>query len=66
MPRDVSTHWNSTYDMLNFTFEYKMVIVKITGEQEMKLRPYELVGEEWELVPELSAALKACSMSIFQ
>lgn len=46
--------------MLIFALGHKAAIIKITGEQEMKLRPYELVEEEWELIAELCAALKVC------
>ncbi|KIJ95065.1 hypothetical protein K443DRAFT_77205, partial [Laccaria amethystina LaAM-08-1] len=30
MPRDVATHWNSTYDMLNFAVDYRKAIEHIT------------------------------------
>ena len=32
MPWDVSTHWNSTYDMLKFAYTYHEAIDKITSE----------------------------------
>ncbi|KAF8226257.1 hypothetical protein L208DRAFT_1014983, partial [Tricholoma matsutake] len=30
IPRDVTTHWNSTYDMLNFALEYQKAIDILT------------------------------------
>ena len=37
MPHNVHTHWNMTYDMLQFAYEYKDAINKITDTWEMKL-----------------------------
>ena len=37
MLRDVRTHWNATFDMLEFTYEYKEAINQITDRCEMKL-----------------------------
>ena len=59
MPRDVSTHWNSTYDMLKFAYSYREAIDKITGDRAMKLRDYELLESEWETVKQLQDSLKA-------
>lgn len=61
MPRDVRTRWNLTYDMLKFALEYKVAIVKITGELEMNLRKFELTEEEWALAAQLADALKVRS-----
>jgi hypothetical protein len=58
MPRDVSTRWNSTYDMLRFAYSYREAIDKITGERAMKLRDYELTESEWETVMQLRDCLK--------
>jgi hypothetical protein len=63
IPCDVSTRWNSTYDMLSFILEHKAAIIKMTGEQEMKLRKYKLDKREWDLIDQLCKALKACSIS---
>ena len=59
MPRDVSTHWNSTYDMLKFACSYHEAIDRITGDCAMKLRDYELLESEWETVKQLQDSLKA-------
>ena len=58
MPRDVSTRWNSTYEMLKFAYSYCEAIDKITGERGMKLRDYELLESEWETVKHLRDSLK--------
>jgi hypothetical protein len=51
MPRDVVTRWNSTYDMLLFSREYRKAIDEITGDRDM--RKYELDENEWALVDQL-------------
>ncbi|KIM36076.1 hypothetical protein M413DRAFT_46004, partial [Hebeloma cylindrosporum] len=35
MPRDVSTRWNSTYDMLKFALHYRVALDAIAGERDM-------------------------------
>ena len=42
MPRDVSTRWNSTYDMLNFALDYRVAIDSISSNRDLNLRKYEL------------------------
>lgn len=58
MPRDVSTRWNSTFDMLSFAYDYKVAIVKITSDINNNLRQFELESMEWEIVEELVNVLK--------
>ena len=58
MPRDVSTRWNSTYDMLKFACTYHEAIDKITDDRSMKLREFELKDDEWKIVEELRDTLK--------
>jgi hypothetical protein len=58
MPRDVSTRWNSTYDMLVFAVEYREALDSITGNLRMKLRQYELTEEDWEIATKLRDVLK--------
>ena len=68
MPRDVPTRWNSTYDMLDFSVEYREAIDAITGNQKMKLRQYELDEEAWEIATKLRDVLKVfylLSLSFF-
>ena len=62
MPRDICTRWNTTYNMLDFAYQYKKAINKITDIQDMKLYLYELEAHEWEVVQQLRDLLK---VSIF-
>ena len=58
MPRDVTTRWNSTFDMLVFAVEYQVAINKISGDRALKLRKFELNAEEWEIAVQLRNVLK--------
>lgn len=60
MPCDVSTQWNSTYDMLQFAMDYQNAIIKITAEKEMKLQIYKMDKTKWEIAGQLSKVLKVC------
>jgi len=65
MPRDVRTRWNSTYDMLDFAYDYKDAVNKITAIREMKLRKYEIEPDEWEMVRQLRDLLKVVFICSF-
>ncbi len=58
MPRDVSTRWNSTYDMLCFAIEYRKAIENLTSERKNDLRQFELTEDEWAIAEQLSDMLK--------
>lgn len=58
MPRDVSTRWNSTYDMLVFALKYRDALDIITGDRDMKLRQFEINDEEWTIARQLCDVLK--------
>lgn len=58
MPRDVSTRWNSTYDMLSFAIQYRPAIDTLTANRELSLRKYELEDSEWEIAKHLCETLK--------
>ena len=58
MPRDVSTRWNSTFDILAFAPEYKTAIDDIAGNKAANLRQYELSDEEWRIAEQLHDTLK--------
>ncbi|KAG2112248.1 uncharacterized protein F5147DRAFT_528837, partial [Suillus discolor] len=60
MPRDVSTRWNSTFDMLNFALEYRNAIDVIVDKQKLGLGEYVLEDGEWMLVKQLHDVLKVC------
>ena len=53
MPRDVSTGWNLTFDMLKFAIEYHVALDTITAEHAMKLHNFELEREEWKVAEQL-------------
>jgi hypothetical protein len=44
MPRDVVTHWNSTFNMLIFALKYYKAIDEISVDRD--IRKYELSEEE--------------------
>ena len=58
MPRDVTTRWNSTFDMLDFAVEHITAIDAITSDRDMKLRQYELSEDEWDVARQLRDVLK--------
>jgi len=60
MPRDVSTRWNSTFDMLDFALNYRVAIDEITSIRDFNLRKHELQDDEWEVAEKLRDSLKAC------
>lgn len=59
MPRDVSTRWNSTYDMLCFAIKYRKAIEIMTSEKKNDLRQFELEEDEWTIAEQLSDILRA-------
>jgi hypothetical protein len=58
MPRDVTTCWNLTHDMLVFAVEYWKAISAVTTDQDNNLRQYKLTRAEWEVVEQLTTVLK--------
>jgi len=66
MPRDVSTRWNSTFDMLEFAIQYRPAIDAITAAHNFSLRQYELVPAEWKMASELQDVLKVSLLLLLQ
>jgi len=58
MPRDVTTRWNSTFDMLDFAVKHITAIDAITSDRDMKLRQYELSEDKWDVARQLRDVLK--------
>ena len=67
MPGDVSMLWNSTFDMLVFALQYRVVVDDIAGNKAANLQQYELSDEEWQITEQLHNTLKvsicACILS---
>ena len=62
MPRDIAIRWNTTYDMLTFAYTYRQAYNELTDNQGMKMRKYEVLDSEWEIVKQLANVLKVCTM----
>jgi hypothetical protein len=60
MPRDVSTRWNSTYDMLDFAVTYRSALDSMTANRGLNLRKFEMDNEEWVAAEKLRDTLKVC------
>ena len=58
MPHDVTTYWNSTYDMLKFALEYRKAIDILTADRQNDLQNYKLSKQEWTIAAQLSEVLK--------
>ncbi|KAJ7832684.1 hypothetical protein B0H14DRAFT_2364680, partial [Mycena olivaceomarginata] len=62
MPRDVSTRWNSTYDMLVFALQYRKAVDSLTGDRKLDLRIYEMDDAEWLVAQQLADILKQATL----
>jgi len=62
LPRDVTTQWNSMFNMLDFAVEHIMAINTITADRDMKLRQYELSEGDWAIARQLRDVLKVRSL----
>ena len=58
IPRDVTTRWNSTYDMLRFVLDHRKAVDDYTGDRRNDLRQFELTAEEWKVVKQLCDVLE--------
>ena len=66
MPRDVSIHWNLTFDMVEFATEYRAALDIMTADRDiMNLHKFELSKKEWGMVIELCEVLQVCYTFIF-
>lgn len=60
MPCDVSTHWNSNYDMLHFALKFRPAIDRMTALHVLDLWKYELSPAECGITKELRDVLNVC------
>ena len=58
MPQDISTWWNSTFDMLEFTLNNQKALNTITGDWRMELQMFKLLEHEWTLAEQLQDVLE--------
>jgi hypothetical protein len=58
LPRDVSTRWNSTFNMLDAALDKRKAINELTGDKKNKVRELELQEEEWEILEQLRDVLE--------
>jgi hypothetical protein len=58
IPRDVVTRWNSTYDMMRFTLEYREAVDQVIADKALKLRRYELNNDDWIIIGDLVSVLE--------
>ncbi|KAE9397309.1 hypothetical protein BT96DRAFT_823537, partial [Gymnopus androsaceus JB14] len=58
LPRDVATHWNSTYNMLSAFIKMKSAVVDFLDCASNGFADYALSSEEWEAIGDLVKALK--------
>jgi len=62
MLQDITTCWNSTYDMLSFAVRYRKAIEYVTLDLKNNLHKYELTDTEWQIAEELKDTLKVSSL----
>jgi len=58
MPRDVTTWWNSMFDMLNYALEHQDAVDAVTKWRDLGLRKYKLEDHEWVIAEQLRDVLK--------
>ena len=58
IPHDVSTRWNSCYDMVDVGIDYWEAVDGITQHRDLGLRTFKLSNHEWEVLEELRNVLK--------
>ncbi|KDQ54146.1 hypothetical protein JAAARDRAFT_135855, partial [Jaapia argillacea MUCL 33604] len=66
MPRDVSTRWNSTFDMIDFALEYRVPLDAISSDCNNDLQAFELTETEWLIAKQLQDILKDATLFFSQ
>ena len=64
IPRDISTRWNSSFDMANFVVDYRVPIEDITDKHKLGLMAYALNDHEWDLLGQLRDMLKVHGLAL--
>ena len=57
MPRDVTTCWNLTFDLLEYALKHRKAINLVTQQRELGLRKFEMTDHEWMVVEQLHSIL---------
>jgi len=63
MPRDITTYWNSTYNILEFAVKYCTAIDAMTNDWNNDLWRFELDRNEWKMVRQLQDVLEVSQHS---
>jgi hypothetical protein len=58
IPQDVTTWWNSTFEMLDFVLKYQSANDKITANRKADLCSLELNNSDWDTARQLRDVLK--------
>jgi hypothetical protein len=64
MPCDVTTRWNSTFDMLDFAVEHMAVVNAMTNNVNNGLRAFEMTTKEWGFATKLRDVLKVSNQAV--
>jgi hypothetical protein len=66
IPRDITTRWNSTYDMLSFVLDHWKAVDNYTGDRQNELWQFELTAEEWKVIEQLCDVLEVSQTVCFE
>ena len=61
LPRDVQTHWNLTFDMLDVCLQYRSPYNQMCARLENGLQRFEMSEDEWLIAKQLYKILKVSS-----
>ena len=59
LPWNITTHWNLTFDILDFALEYQAGMDGIVDQNKLGMSSYGLDDKEWMLLEQLHNILKA-------
>ncbi|KAG2120469.1 uncharacterized protein F5147DRAFT_563274, partial [Suillus discolor] len=62
LPQDVSTHWNSTFDMVEYALRHQEAIDAVNQRRDLGLQQLELTDQEWVIAEQLQDILKDAMM----